>query len=330
MNVPRARRTALLLVVLTAVIGGAFASTASAKKIVRCNGQKVLCNRPFNEIVLPGAHNAMSSASLDWALPNQSVAIPEQLTMGIRAFLVDTHYGRLRDDGLVVTDDNRTGTDADGPLGTYFCHVYCQLGSSKLAPSLRQYTKFIRNHPNNVILIDNEDYISPSDFAAAMKRSGLLDFVYHGPTDEWPTLRQMIKSKQNVVMLADNDAGNYDWYHRTYQGILQETPYTFDDPEKIINPANWETSCGPNRGDVTGSMFLMNHWSPSTAPAVPDLEASAKVNARAVIVGRAEKCAEVRGRLPSIIAADQITAGDLFGAVRDLNSIAAQQPSLMR
>ena len=49
-----------------------------------------------------------------------------------------------------------------------------------------------------------------------------------------------------------------------------------------------------------------------------------------MIVGRAEKCAEVRGRLPSIIAADQITAGDLFGAVRDLNSIAAQDPSLTR
>jgi hypothetical protein len=34
----------------------------------------------------------------------------------------------------------------------------------------------------------------------------------------------------------------------------------------------------------------------------------------------------VRGRLPSIIAADQVTAGDLTGAVRDLNSTAAQTP----
>jgi hypothetical protein len=71
-------------------------------------------------------------------------------------------------------------------------------------------------------------------------------------------------------------------------------------------------------------MFLMNHWSPPTAPAVPDLEASAAVNARSVIVGRAEECARVRGRLPSIIAADQVTAGDLRGAVRDLNGIAVR------
>jgi hypothetical protein len=71
-------------------------------------------------------------------------------------------------------------------------------------------------------------------------------------------------------------------------------------------------------------MFLMNHWSPPTAPAKPDLEKSAQVNARSVIVGRAEKCAQVRGRLPSIIAADQVPAGDLIGAVRDLNGLAAQ------
>jgi hypothetical protein len=323
MDFPRTRRTAVFVFVLIAAIGGAFASSASAKRIVRCNGQKVLCNRPINEIVLPAAHNAMSSQSLGWVLPNQSVAIPEQLSLGIRGFLVDTHYGRLRDDGVVVTDDKLTGSDADGPLGTYFCHEYCQLGASKLAPALRQFTKFIRKHPHNVILIDNEDYVSPHDFAAAMKRSHLLDFVYRGPTDEWPTLRRMIRSKQNVVMLADNDADDLPWYHRTYQGLLQETPYSFDNPSKITDPAKWEASCGPNRGDVTGSMFLMNHWSPSTPPATPDLEASAAVNARSVIVGRAEKCAEVRGRLPSIIAADQVTAGDLLGAVRDLNAIAA-------
>jgi hypothetical protein len=134
----------------------------------------------------------------------------------------------------------------------------------------------------------------------------------------------MIRNRQQVVMLADNDAGDLPWYHRTYQGILQETPYTFPSPDLLTDPANWKASCGPNRGDVTGSMFLMNHWSPPTAPPSPDLAASASVNARAVIVGRAEECARVRGRLPSIVAADQVTAGDLVGAVRDLNGIAAR------
>jgi len=313
----RKRRFALPAIVLVALAVGTFAPGAEAK-IDRCNGQRMLCGLPFNEVVLAGAHNAMSADSLGWVLPNQSIAIPDQLHFGIRALLVDTHYGLLRDDGVVVN------TDATDPgAQPYLCHVYCQLGASPLAPALRQIRRFLRYRPNNVLLIDNEDYVSPADFARAMKRSDLIDLVYRGPTDEWPTLRQMIRSRQQVVMLADNDAGDFDWYHRTYQGILQETPYTFPDPDLLTDPANWKASCGPNRGEVTGSMFLMNHWSPPTAPVRPDLAASALVNARSVIVGRAEKCAEVRGRLPSIIAADQVTAGDLRGAVRDLNGIVA-------
>jgi len=321
MAVSSRRRAALLIVLVVAVAGTAFAAGAEAKRIVRCNGQKVLCDQPFNEIVLAGAHNAMSTDSLGWVLPNQSIAIPDQLHFGIRALLIDTYYGRLRDNGMVENTDR-----SDPEARTYLCHVYCQLGASRLAPMLRQIRRFLRNRPNNVLLIDNEDYISPTDFARAMRRSGLLDFVYRGPTDVWPTARQMIRSRQQIVMLADNDAGSYDWYHRTYQGILQETPYTFPDPDLLTKPANWKASCGPNRGDVTGSMFLMNHWSPPTAPAKPDLEASARVNARSVIVGRAKECDAVRGRLPSIIAADQVTAGDLLGAVRDLNGIAAAKP----
>ena len=48
----------------------------------------------------------MSAASLGWGIPNQSVAIPDQLETGIRALLIDTHYGRLQPDGTVMTDDD--------------------------------------------------------------------------------------------------------------------------------------------------------------------------------------------------------------------------------
>jgi hypothetical protein len=316
----RSRRwlAALLASIALGALGAALASTAEAR-IKRCNGQKVLCNLPFNEVVLAGAHNAMSAHALGWVLPNQSIAIPDQLDLGVRALLIDTYYGVVNEDDIVVNSDA-----SDPEARTYLCHVYCQLGATRLAPELRQVRRFLRNRPNNVLLIDNEDYIAPAAFARAMRRSGLIDFAYEGPTDEWRTPRWMIRNRQQVVLLADNDAGDYPWYHRTYQGILQETPYTFPNPGLLTDPANWKASCGPNRGDVTGSMFLMNHWSPPTPPAEPDLVESARVNARSVIVGRAEECARVRGRLPSIIAADQVTAGNLRGAVRDLNGIAAR------
>ena len=317
----RDRLGALLLVF-------AAAPSAEAKKIKRCNGQRVLCDRPFNELVLAGSHNAMSSESLGWKLPNQSIAIPEQLEQKIRGLLVDTHYGRLNSDGMVITDDDGEVPASVGPRGTYFCHEFCELGSTKLAAGLREFRKFLRQHPNNVLLIDNEDYIEPEDFEAAVDKSKLSDYIYEGSTDDWPTLREMIASHQQVVFLADNRGGSIPWYHRTYENLLQETPYTFNHADELTDPPNWRQSCGPNRGDATGSLFLMNHWSPPTPPATPDLEASARVNARPVIFNRALRCAEVRGRLPSIVAVDQVTAGGLLQAVRDLNGLQASTPGL--
>ena len=151
-----------------------IAPAANAKQIKRCNGQKVLCDVPFNDIVLAGAHNAMSTASLDWKLPNQSVAIPEQLKQGIRGFLIDTHYGRPRPDGVVVTDDDGDATGDLGPRGVYLCHEYCELGSTPLVEGLKWFADFLDAHPKNVLLIDNEDYITPEDFAKAAKESGLI------------------------------------------------------------------------------------------------------------------------------------------------------------
>ena len=120
---------------LACLVVGLAASPAAAKRDMRCNGAALLCSRHFDRVVLPGAHNAMSAASLGWKIPNQSVAIPDQLETGIRALLIDTHYGRLQPDGTVKTDDN--GRVTEGELGTYLCHEVCEIGATPLVPALR-------------------------------------------------------------------------------------------------------------------------------------------------------------------------------------------------
>ncbi|MFN8160123.1 MAG: hypothetical protein U0R52_03650 [Solirubrobacterales bacterium] len=284
-----------------------------------CNGQKGLCGRHLEDVVLAGAHNAMSSANLGWIIPNQTLTIPQQLDYGIRGLLYDTHYGRLQDNGTVRTDDN--GTVTTGQRGLYLCHVYCELGATPLIDVLASIRDFLATHPRNVLAIVNEDYISPSDYAAAVDQSGLGAYVYRGATGpDWPTLRKMIKRHQQVLMLAEHDAGTVPWYHRAYDGILQETPYTFNSPNLLTDPVNWPASCQPNRGGTTGSLFLVNHWSPATPPAHPDPVASAAVNARDVLLGRAAECTRDRGLAPTIIAADQVSYGGLLDAVRELNA----------
>lgn len=308
----------MVLGCLAAVV---VAAPAGAHRDQRCNGAALLCSKHFDQVVLPGAHNAMSAGSLGWKIPNQSVAIPEQLETGIRALLFDTHYGRLQADGTVVTDDD--GTHTQGERGPYLCHVVCEIGSSPLVPMLSSIREFIQRRPNNVIAIINEDKITPEDFAAAMQQSGLVDYAYTGaPGPKWPTLKRMIATRQQVVVLAERDAGtSFAWYHNAYDGIVQETPYSFDQPGLLTDPANWPASCVPNRGGTAGSLFLMNHWSPPTPPPETNFANSEAVNAKDVIVGRAEACAQARGRLPSIIAVDQFGIGGMLAAVKQLNGV---------
>lgn len=309
----------LALALLPAAAAAKPHGIANPKK---CNGAKRLCKRTLDQVVLPGAHNAMSSQELGFQLPNQTQTIPGQLDLGVRALLLDTHYGRLQDNGVVRTDDD--GDIQTGTRGVYLCHEFCEIGATPLAPALRQIRKWLRANPAEVLVIENEDYISNDDFVAAMTKSGLLDYVYRGTDAPWATLEKMIRKGHRVVMLADNDK-TVDplWYRPTYDGVMQETPYTFNPPSKLTDSANWPASCVPNRGGTTGSLFLMNHWSPSTAPAVPNPAASEAVNSYDVIGGRATKCAEIRGRYPNIIAVDQVGYGDLFAAVKQFNRLPA-------
>ena len=134
---------ALFALAFLGLSGGAAAAE-------RCNGMKRLCDRHFDQVVLAGTHNAMSAESLGFQFPNQTVGIPGQLDGGIRALLLDTHYGRLQPDGTVRTDDD--GSVTQGVSGTYLCHELCEIGATKLAPALRQIRKWLRHNPDETLL----------------------------------------------------------------------------------------------------------------------------------------------------------------------------------
>ncbi len=293
----------------------AIAPTATAAP-VGCNGDWRLCDRPLDRVVLPATHNSMSSAALGWQIPNQQVGIPEQLNAGVRGFLIDTYYAHRGPNGTLVTDPAPTPTS-----GLYLCHVACSLGATPLIETLRAIRRFLRAHPRNVLVIINEDYTRPGDFAREMRLSGLRKRVYGGPLGpRWPTLRELIRLRRQVVVLTQGDGGPFRWYREGYQGLLQETPYNWTTPNLLTDQANWATSCQPNRGGTTGGLFLLNHWSP---PVAPNPATSAVVNATSTLVGRASICRIVRGRWPTLIAVDMFQSGGLFEAVRRLNASSA-------
>ncbi len=313
-----AARLRLLLALLTlALLAAPAAASAKRKAPVRCNGEARLCDRRLDKVVFPATHNSMSARSLGWLIPNQPFAIPRQLGDGVRGFLFDTHYGSLRSDGKVHNDDTKTPQSK-----VYLCHELCQLGAEPLVTVLRQVKRFLVKHPRTVLVFDQEDYVTPQDFGREMVKAGLNHYVYRGRTHKpWPKLRTMIRSHQQIVSLAEHDATGLPWQHLDYAGIVQETPYTFKTPNLLTDPANWYASCAPNRGGTTGSLFLMNHWSPDIPPSQPDPATANRVNAYKTLVGRSKACHKRRGRWPNLVAVDNYRNGGLFAAVRKLNSL---------
>jgi len=135
---------------------------------------------------------------------------------------------------------------------------------------LQDIRDFLVAHPNEVLVIVNQDAVTPADFVKAMDDAGLSRFAYRGRTSPpWPTLRQLIEKNQRLVVLAEKRAGDAPWYHLAYRSIVAETPFNFTNRDELLDAARLPKSCEPNRGPRSGSVSRRPRWrsrSRSTTP----------------------------------------------------------------
>jgi hypothetical protein len=339
---------AALVVAMIALLFGSGGTEATARAaITTCNGRAELCDRPLNDVVFAGTHNAMSAPTYPgYLFAQQEKGLTGQLDDGVRALLIDTHWGR-KVNGRVLTDLEgrqekqaaideigrsateaalrirttllgRRGGGAAGERSLWLCHGFCEVGAVPLASGLREIADFMVAHPDEVIIlvIQDEGQTAP-ELARAIDASGLGAFAYRGrAAAPWPTLREMIEANERLVVLAENTPHDpaVPWIHNAFD-VMQETPYHFTDAAQF--------SCAPNRGASTNSLFLLNHWI-DTTPA-PRPSNAAKVNAYDVLLGRARTCQKERGLQPNVLAVDFYRTGDLMKVVDTLNRI-PQQP----
>ncbi len=317
---------------------GPSAAPVHAGLPATCNGAAVLCDRPVNRVVFPGAHNAMSNADIaDWMFPHHQHGLARQLQDGVRALALDIHYG-IPTGGRVKTDlDSELasrdkleeavgpeGTAAamrirdllvggeDGKRGIYFCHGFCELGAYTVAPVLPEIRDFLVQQPGEVVILVIEDYVTVEDLDHLFTESGLVDFAYTGSATVWPTLRELIATNQRLIIFAESGRPGLAWLHPAFP-TFQETPYTFHTPG--------EMSCRPNRGGTTGVLFQINNWI-ETTPA-PRPSNAAIVNAYDALLARARGCQRERGHLPNVIAVDFYATGDVLRVARTLNGLDA-------
>ncbi len=353
---PVRTRRWIAVALAVAALAGVFALVASgggdgAQPVtpLACNGHVALCERKLNDVVLAATHNSMAAVTIPtWLFAQQDGTIAEQLDHGIRGLLIDTYHGAavpggvrtelgrqdsakhqlaVREIGAPAVDAAlriraRLGHQGEGTPGIFLCHTFCELGAVTLDSALAELRSFLVSNPGEVVVMINQDEgVSPAEMKHAFERAGLLDLVYRGPPGPFPTLRTMIDSGQRLVVLAENEADSaVPWYHLAYESALQETPYRFTTAAQLVDPSKLPASCRPNRGPASAPLFLLNSWVDTSPTPRPSL--AAIVNAHEALLARARACEHIRGQIPNLIAVDFFRRGDLLGVVDALNRVA--------
>jgi hypothetical protein len=288
-------------------------------------------------VFFAATHNSFAAADEPgWHFANQTFPIPRQLRDGIRAFLIDVHYG-LRDPahGRVRTDFSAEGAEqnkvvkqvppaalrvaetAAGGIGLgslhgtpelYLCHTLCELGAEPLARELDGIRDFLRSHRDQVVILLVEDYPPAKAIAAAFAKASLASYAATLPREgPLPTLGELIRSGHRLVVLAENHGGSPAWYMPAFS-LVQDTPLGALHPGQL--------SCRRARGQADSPLLLINHWIP---PFPPSPALNAQIGRGIFLQARIESCLRKSGRPAAITAVDFYQRTAVVDVTRRLN-----------
>jgi hypothetical protein len=308
-------------------------------RVGRCNGRAPLCDRRVDQVAFLGTHNAMAAADEPgWFFAAQDVGISQQLADGVRALMIDTHYGistprgvatqlapenskratlveEIGERGVATAErvTRRIGRNPQGRRQLFLCHTLCEVGATRAFDALQAVHRFMVRHPEEVVVLSIQDETSAADTAKVLRDSGLADEVYLGDAERpWPTLRELIDRDERVIVLAENHAGGAPWIHHQ-PVVMQETPFLF----RSVAALESRASCEPNRGGDAGSLLLLNHW--VDTPPLPLVSIARRVNARDFLAARVARCRKRRAMFPNVVAVDFFREGAAAQVVDELN-----------
>jgi hypothetical protein len=296
-------------------------SVDSARPRDGCNGSPFLCDRRLNEVVFPATHNSYAATDEPgWFFANQRYGIARQLRDGIRAFLIDVHYGAPDpESGVVRTDLRAEGSSrnkvkkelspealrtADRLVGRagvgrptgerrpYLCHTLCELGSEPIDEQFELFRRFLVANPNEVVILFIEPYVPVVEIERALDRTGLLSQAAELDRDlPLPTLGQLIRDKTRLIVMTEDGGGARPWYLDGFS-FVQDTPLGPTQPSQF--------RCRRYRGNADSPMYLVNHWIP---PFPPSVRRNERIGG-GFLRRRLSHCERRRGLLPNLVAVD--------------------------
>ncbi|KPA84026.1 hypothetical protein ABB37_02158 [Leptomonas pyrrhocoris] len=210
---------------------------------IGCNGDAKYCDLRANEIIWACAHNAHSSLEDGFVLPNHYYNITHQLTAGVRSFMVDVWYDKVNSS---ISDEE----------DVYVCHMVCLMGRRRWRDIAREFKEFLDQYPEQVIMIIFEQYVNSSSLGEISDDVGLTQYVWRSeqvapnfnPDYKWPTLRQLIASKQRAMVFNDEPAISNlslncpDWLYYSFD-------YQYENYYETPNVSSWV--CDIHRGWCT-------------------------------------------------------------------------------
>ena len=331
---------AVVIVALVLPAPGA-APAASAGPPDGCNGSRALCGRRLNEVAFAATHNSYAAADEPgWLFANQRHGIERQLRDGVRALLIDIHYGvRDPDSGRVRTDlpgehssrnkvvrelspravriadrvAGRVGLSLpEGDREAYLCHTLCELGSEPLDEQLGLVADFLAANRGEVVLLVVEPYVRVETVERGLDRAGLLEQAAEIRRDDpLPTLGDLVTANTRLVVLAEDDGGERPWYLPAFS-FVQDTPLGAETPAEL--------RCARYRGDADSPLLLVNHW----VPPFPPLASRNDRIGGAFLEERLKRCERERRLFPNLIAVDFYERSGVVEIARQLNSRAAR------
>lgn len=197
----------------------------------------------------------------------------------------------------------------------YLCHGLCFTGSSKLVTVFREIKSWMDRYPNEVItfILEENDYnVSDGAMKKALEDSGLFQYLYKGGCPNgnktWPTLKEMIDSKQRLVLFTNKstvDSSYSSWY-------LKNSDCTYANKYEAKKKDSW--SCSRHTGDNNAKVRVMNHF--YTDPlASPKLAQDA--NKGSSLKEHYNICVKAN-RKPTHIAVDYIGVGEVLKFVKSI------------
>ena len=196
----------------------------------------------------------------------------------------------------------------------YLCHTFCELGATRLDEVLDDIHEFLVTHPGEIVVMVNQDYVTPADFVGAMRDAGPGAHRVRRPrrAATWPTLREMVDADTRLVVLAENEAGAAPWYQLAYERLTSRRRRTRSAGRRSSSTRRRcrELRAEPRpggRADVPPQPLGQHR--PGAAPSD-----AAQVNAYDPLLRRARECARIRGHVPNLSRSTSTAAATSSGS----------------